>query len=239
MKILFILAVLISLPAHAIRYGTKANNKLVAHIKVGDATCTGVRIHRDFIATAVHCFSRRSVRRYKISYWDGNVKINARKYTSNVIFKGENYGEELALIPLKSKNDRFKAPMIYRGELDPAEPLKIYGYGMTYDGVIDNLHSGSVFFHHHYYYRGFPMVVVRPGERNQSPCPGDSGGPLFKEIDGEYQLVGVVSFIRNSEGRLSPRSNDERLKLKACQIGDRAYYVKLSEHQDFLDQHLN
>lgn len=235
---IFLIGILFSSHAFAVRYGTKSYNNLVAHIKVGDATCTGVRVHRDYIMSAGHCFRNKSTSKYTVVYMDGTIKITAKKFISGVIIKGQSLGEELALIPLISINDDFVAPDFYLDQTLLPGMYDIYGYGMDYNGNIGTQRTGKVEFKKTYQYDGHKMLVVKPGKQNQNACPGDSGGPLFRTIDGKETLVGIVSFINHSERRLVSRGRDEA-KLQACQIANQAFYVLLREHQEFINQHLN
>jgi V8-like Glu-specific endopeptidase len=64
---------------------------------------------------------------------------------------------------------------------------------------------------------------------NQLACPGDSGGPVFKQqSDGELLLVGMVSFIS------VPTSSKDRTAQQYCADGISSSYIPISLHADFL-----
>lgn len=91
---------------------------------------------------------------------------------------------------------------------------------------------------------GHEMLVMRPLERgvdeieanevsNNLPCPGDSGGPLFKKLpNGELALVAIVSNIVANK-----RVYDQVGKMpgyRICAAATEANYIPVSLHQDFL-----
>lgn len=59
--------------------------------------------------------------------------------------------------------------------------------------------------------------INREGE---SPCVGDSGGPLTAEVNGQRMVVGVVS----SGG------------YTACDTGEESVYTRVSEYKDWIDE---
>jgi hypothetical protein len=221
--------------AQAVRYGTHTEHPLVARLDIGDSICSGVRVHRDFILTVGHCF-KKGIKRFNLSYRDGNLNIKAKKNTSQVIFKGRGLSEELALIPIQSRNDEFQAPEFLSLDQIAAEDIyQIYGYGMNFAGRLGTQRKGEVYFQQILSHKNHKMLVVKPGPIQQLACPGDSGGPLFKQINGSEKLIGVVSFINHSQRQLGSHAG----KLKACQQANQAFYIIISEHQAFLQQHLN
>lgn len=91
---------------------------------------------------------------------------------------------------------------------------------------------------------GFEMLVMKPLERNKDeialdevpnnlPCPGDSGGPLYKRLpNGEIVLVAIISNIVASKRIVNQAG--ELPGNKICDAATAANYIPVSLHEDFL-----
>ena len=89
------------------------------------------------------------------------------------------------------------------------------------------------------------MIVLEPLEQddelaegeypNQLPCPGDSGGPLYKRLpSGDIALVGIISNIK-----ASPRVFAQVGQLPGHEICEKAFaanYIPVALHFNFLKE---
>lgn len=253
---LIILFTLLSSQVLAIRNGVNVDNKYIAELSIktrssnnrGSAfglssnstnTCSGIRIHRNYILTVSHCFKDlRSNGSFTVYYWDKNqqgqdVRFYASVSHRNVIKNSLMLSEELALIPIYPTTDSFIEPDIYFGDLTPSK-LTFYGYGMNENGKLGTLRSGELKQSYTKLVDENYMLVTTPGPKNEHPCPGDSGGPLFKEKDGKDKLFGLVSYINNPNVSLI----DEDGKFQ-CNNANQSHFIILQNHVSFLKTYMD
>lgn len=254
---LLVLFTLLSTQVLAVRNGITVDNKYVAELTIktrstnnrnspfglssasSTNTCSGIRIHRNYILTVSHCFKDlRANGSFTVYYWDKNqwgqdVRFYAKVYHNNVIKNSLLLSEELALVPIYPTTDTFVEPDIYVGDLTPSK-LTFYGYGMNEKGNIGTLRTGELKQSYMKLVDENYMLVATPGEKNEHPCPGDSGGPLFKEINGENKLFGLVSYINNPNVSLK----DEDAKFQ-CNNASQSHFIVLQAHIGFLKTYMD
>lgn len=194
-----------------------------------EGVCSGVRIHQNYALTVAHCFTGVSENRtFKLTYYNSlgrRITIN-RKVSDNIVLDTE-LEKELVLVPLGNPTDEYVAPTIFKGAYDPS-PIRFFGYGMQRSGRFGGLQTATLTWSHILQNTYGKMIVTSPGVGDAHPCPGDSGGPLFKEVDGEQHLAGVISFVRRTDGELGTD------RKKVCQRANRAFFIPLQDHLDFL-----
>lgn len=229
--------------AQAIRNGQSqkhTHHPYLVKFQINTGTCSGVRISKNYILTAAHCFQRKP-KSFRISYIANKKIYTQKKLTKNIIFKGRNYSEELAIIPFTptSFEESFTPLPIfpYKPGLIPFnQVLSIFGFGTNqYDRRA--FRSGKMAFKQDFKNSKYtyPMILTNPFKNtNQIPCPGDSGGPLFIDNKGETQLIGIVSFIAASKRNLQGLEQKDQ-----CALADRAAYIPLHYHLDFLQRYLD
>lgn len=215
------------------RYFSEKNYTVEFSIDRGrdiEAVCSGVRIHQNYALSAAHCFEGiSSTRSFETKYYDSNGRrqeINPK--ISDVIIFDTVLERELALVPLGNPTDDFTPPIIFKGNFTPST-IRFYGYGMRRNGTFGGLQTATLNWEHILNNRRGRLIVTSPGIGDAHPCPGDSGGPLFKEVDGEQHLAGIISFVRKSDGIMG----DDREKV--CRQADRAFFIPLQDHLDFLE----
>ncbi len=227
--------------AYAIRNGYTTNlPDNVVTLKIHDSyACTGLRISQNYIITAAHCMTspvpsgldRRKKNRVVISYADNNDVYSTTTKTSKAIIKSYKNSKEIAVLYIPSKNKNYKAPKISTRSADIYLNNNIfYGFGFTEKGGFMKLRKGYLNSSGTDRFNGHTMLVMRPGNQNHQPCPGDSGGPLFTP---DRKALGIVSFVNSSNQSLSGLSPKSQ-----CQKANRSYFIYLAEHLDFLAPYL-
>ena len=241
---IWLLAMLISTSAFAIRNGVSGryfnDKKYLVEFTIDrgrdiEGVCSGVRISQTYILTVAHCFQGvRGNESFKLRYYRSNGR--ASTVTTNVdqvILLDTKLVRELALVPIQDPGDDFEPPTLYQGDFE-VSPIRFFGYGMNRGGHFRGLQTATLNFS---YLRDGDLgrtFVTSPGIGDAHPCPGDSGGPLFKEVDGEQQLLGVISTVGWTRGNLREMSREQ-----ACRLGNRAYFIPLQDHLDFLKTYID
>lgn len=234
MKFLLVIFCLSITNVYAIRRGLeKPNNGQHAFIKMANGTCSGVRISSQFILSVAHCFKNISDTAL-VSFYENSTFITQAIPVSKIIIKGTNTSEELAIIPINSKNTNYIAPKLsFKNRLKNNDTFSIWGFGLTLDGISGKLHKGYLNFKGNYQPAGREnMLVMSPGSSDQIPCAGDSGGALFS-VKGK-KLIGIVSFINHSFKSLKGKTAKEK-----CSMANGAYFVQLNKHLPFLSPYLD
>jgi len=245
-KLFVALLIIVSFNAFAMRNGKKmkhVSSPSLVHLQIGQGTCSGVRISKSFILTAAHCF-KKNPKKFTIRYINGSKIIIEKIHYSDVIIKGTDLSEELAIVPINAP-ELPEDQVITTFPIYPYEPnhffltdeFTIAGFGMNQSGSIGTLKEGQVTFKQDYRRSANPdlqMLVVQPKKSNDFPCPGDSGGPIFSYKGGEKSLVGIVSFIASSKVNLQNYEPQEQ-----CRLANLASYIPISMHMDFLQRFLD
>jgi V8-like Glu-specific endopeptidase len=239
---------ILSLPTYAIRNGESTHlpsSVVTLDIHGGEFTCAGLRISQKYIVTATHCITSKLIGggskkgKIKIKYSDHGEKEIHNTRVKRGIIKSYTHSEELTVFKIASNNVDFKAPKISLESSDiylnnylfygqgtddqyRKDPLK--GYKLR-KGYLEPKATISE--------DGHTLLVMKPGEFDQQPCPGDSGGPLFTPTG---LAIGILSKVASSKHKLPEFNGD---KIKQCKLADRSYFIYLAEHLDFLRPYLD
>ncbi|MFT6630984.1 MAG: hypothetical protein ACJAS4_000930 [Bacteriovoracaceae bacterium] len=234
MKLLFALFILSISNAYAIRNGLEENKNVHhVHITLPTGICSGVRISTDFVLSVGHCFNNTSDTAF-LSFYEDSELVTQTVPVKDIIIKGKDLSEELAIIPIRSTNTNYIGPKIsLKKRFRTRDIFKASGYGLKLDGTYGKLNKGYLNFEAYYRPLGrVNMLIMVPSSRDQLPCAGDSGGALFSVKNNE--LVGLASFINHTFTSMKGMT-----ALEKCSAANTAYYIQLNQHLPFLSRYLD
>jgi secreted trypsin-like serine protease len=175
--------------------------------------CTGTMIARDLVLTAAHCVSAGGD--HKLIEFDANrqpvlrdiARIAIHPQFNMQTFLNHLATADVALLKLAAPMAAASpVPMMIEApKIAPGDQLVVGGYGITAIG--NEKSSGTL--------RSAALVATgKPGNlqiRLVDPttngtraglgaCTGDSGGPAFQERNGQFLMIGVVSWVTGPNG---------------------------------------
>ncbi|WP_413294394.1 S1 family peptidase [Bdellovibrio sp. HCB185ZH] len=175
----------------------------------GRGYCTGVMIDKDVVLTAAHCINSAIKKYYVIPHIDMSPESGFDRVTHSIpvtnwilheeyLDDGNKHFNDVALLKLEKAVPEDYVPVpLYDGKAKLSEQeVTLAGYGRTSETSIDASYLRSTT-------KSLKNVLVNyKGEKGamyltegeiRGACEGDSGGPVFYKVNGEYQLAGVIS----------------------------------------------
>ena len=157
-------------------------------VRVGG--CSGPLVHPEIVVYAAHCGTPGSVR---FGEYDNGPSVSAQCGTNPGYGGSGDVAHDWAICRLSQPVNLPVTPILFGCELDmlgPGTPVVQAGYGATTD-------AGG--FGVKYWVDSFINNIDEPGVLSVGgggigACPGDSGGPLFIELeDGSWRTCGITS----------------------------------------------
>jgi len=181
-------------------------------IRSGDTIkgCTGSVISNRIILTAAHCVEGANKDAINVVFHPDmscQSGYNTSKTISSVDYiKHENYSTEvsgendLALIKLASPvPGNYHPQALFDGKSTPSsDDVLMIGYGVTDSDKEDSLTLRKVT-------KSYLKNTVISGQGitfvqlTSGVCSGDSGGPLYVQVNGQYKIIGVNSIVMGPE----------------------------------------
>jgi secreted trypsin-like serine protease len=193
--------------------GTGPGRHVVLIVGSRGNSCTGTAIARDLVLTVAHCVLPGAD--YKIVEFDAAHQPTLRNITSVVrhpgfrldSLLGHHATADVALLKLAAPLPAAitPAPLANRAMVRVGDAFTVTGYGLTVRG--DGRSGGRI--------RAAALVATgQPGnlqirlvdpatngdKAGLGACTGDSGAPAFEETDGQFAVVGVVSWSTGPRG---------------------------------------
>ena len=177
----------------------------------GEHWCGGSLVRENWVITAAHCVEGVSESSLQVKIGLHNVNSTSGAVTRNVSdiiahpqYSGWSLDNDYALLELSSPVTTFEPIQLITDDSHDDEPVMstTMGWGATYEGdwngsnvlmevdvpidescgVIGNEVTNN-------------MVCAGDNNGGEDSCQGDSGGPLIMiNSDGEYELIGIVSW---------------------------------------------
>ncbi|SMF64517.1 S1 family peptidase [Pseudobacteriovorax antillogorgiicola] len=170
--------------------------KSTVGISLGGGICSGTLIREDIVLTAAHCISNRMSVTVGESFGTGDA-IPVQSAVIHPSWRGQNtrtiVPNDIAVVKLSRSAVPYGAvPM----PLNPSESISrdvwIAGYGQRETGGSGRLLYADVTASSVNRTFAGTIETSRQGDR-QGACPGDSGGPMYTRIDGNWYVTGALS----------------------------------------------
>lgn len=219
-----------------------------ARLQIGASTCSGTLINNEWILTAAHCFDNQP-NPFVVASVGGSFVFSDEVIIHQDWTPGQfTLGGDLALIHLSTPVTSVDSALLYAGSNELGALGTGVGYGRSgtgntgdIPGTIGTKRAGTNFIDVLGSARGFHESILLtdfdnplresdstygspiPTDLEYQVAPGDSGGSLFIQEDGQFYLAGVTSFINAIDG--NPDGD----------YGDMSAYTRISDYNAWIN----
>ncbi len=161
------------------------------------ATCSGTLLTATRVLTAAHCL-RGGVSRVVVTQFDagGNATpVAARSWVLHPRFRdtSEGFFNDAAVLELSAALVNPTMPLLLSEPSASGQDVFFAGFGAPgFELAVGNARLSRVTADH---------VGFIYGGSESNTCPGDSGGPMYRLVNGQPALVGITSFGLRRRGR--------------------------------------
>jgi V8-like Glu-specific endopeptidase len=171
-------------------------------------TCSGTPISEDVILTAAHCvkgfskivaaFANDASCASGFRVKKDGIEASSFAYDQEFTESGYNgISHDVGLVRLKSKIPAdYDISPLYKGDALSSDEVTLVGFGATSESNtgVGYLRSKKKSFANDVRVSSSKVTI----QQNEGGlCKGDSGSPVFVEVNGQKQILGVTSYVSN------------------------------------------
>jgi hypothetical protein len=233
--------------AHPGAYNTVALLKSATN----KAFCTGSLIKQDLVVTAKHCLVGKKLEDIKIFLGDSDQRLEEGVVIDPIDFKVRYEQDwdmffpsfDIAWIKLeKPAPFPFKALPFLNDpkKLNLGQDIHLVGFGNSspIDGkiVAGKKLQGLTRLDEYLNNRRYFNILSFSGNKGQGTCHGDSGGPAYTQIDGQWYIIGVANgFDPVITTKSMVRTTDSEFPYKVKCSENQSLYSFVGAHQEWIE----